>query len=102
MSKSCSIACSCCRLRRLFLAGLLALAAFVLVVKEAYLPTRQRPDDAVARERKAYLVQLEAEQERLATTYGWEDKAKGIVRLPIERAMELTLQELQPPSAKHE
>lgn len=32
-----------------------------------------------------------AEQEKL-TTYGWVDQAGGIVRLPIDRAMELTLQ----------
>lgn len=33
----------------------------------------------------------EAEQKAL-TTYGWVDRQKGIVRVPIDRAMQLTLQ----------
>lgn len=32
------------------------------------------------------------EQEHDTTTYGWVDKAAGKVRLPIDRAMELSLQ----------
>ena len=30
-----------------------------------------------------------AAEERTLTTYGWEDRSKGIIRLPISRAMEL-------------
>jgi hypothetical protein len=37
-----------------------------------------------------YLLR-QGEAEKL-TTYGWIDKEQGLVRLPIERAMELTLQ----------
>lgn len=37
-----------------------------------------------------YLLR-QAEQAKL-TTYGWIDKSSGVVRLPIDRAMELTLQ----------
>ncbi len=32
------------------------------------------------------------EQAELATTYGWVDKSQGIVRLPIEVAMDLAIQ----------
>ena len=32
-------------------------------------------------------------------TYAWQDKEKGFVRVPIERAMELTLQEWKNPAA---
>lgn len=37
--------------------------------------------------------QKAAEQERL-TQYGWVDEEKGVVRLPVERAMELVLEEI--------
>jgi hypothetical protein len=37
-----------------------------------------------------YLLR-QAEEERL-TSYAWVDKGSGVVRIPIERAMELTLQ----------
>ena len=40
-------------------------------------------------------LQAQREQDTAALTgYGWIDKNKGVVRLPIERAMELTLADL--------
>jgi hypothetical protein len=36
---------------------------------------------------------LTAEEQRLATTHGWVDRDKGIVRVPLDRAMELVLKE---------
>jgi hypothetical protein len=38
------------------------------------------------------LQQLRGQEERLLSTYGWVDKAKGVVRIPIDRAMELQLE----------
>lgn len=35
------------------------------------------------------LGKLRADDKQRLETYGWEDKPKGIVRVPIERAMEL-------------
>jgi hypothetical protein len=35
------------------------------------------------------------------TTLGWVDQPKGIVRLPIARAMEMTIQAYQNPEAAH-
>ena len=49
-----------------------------------------------AREEK--LKTLRQAEAKELTTYGWIDKNKGVVRLPIERAMELTVAEL---SSKH-
>ncbi len=43
--------------------------------------------------RKAYLEELREKQTRQATSYGWVDRKAGIVQLPIERAMELVVQE---------
>jgi hypothetical protein len=34
-----------------------------------------------------------AEQRRLTTSYGWIDRDGGLVRLPVERALELVLEE---------
>lgn len=38
------------------------------------------------------LRDLQASQRERLSTYGWIDESKGIVHLPIERAMELVLQ----------
>jgi len=38
------------------------------------------------------LLQYQAEQQSLLETYAWENRSTGIVRVPIERAMELLLQ----------
>ncbi len=38
------------------------------------------------------LQQVRAHEEQQLRTYGWVDKEKGIVRLPIDRAIDLTLQ----------
>lgn len=41
---------------------------------------------------KAEYRAYQARQQELATTYGWIDAEKRVVRLPIERAMELLLE----------
>ena len=38
------------------------------------------------------VYQLKGEQTRALHGYGWLDKANGVVHIPIERAMELTLE----------
>ena len=40
------------------------------------------------------LQALQSETSKSLTTYGWVDKAKGTVRIPIEEAMRLTAEEL--------
>jgi hypothetical protein len=39
------------------------------------------------------LKKMRAEEERYLNSYGWTDPARGTVHLPIERAMELLLQQ---------
>ena len=39
------------------------------------------------------LAKARAEDERLTTTYGWMDKGKGVVRLPVEVAMQKLIEE---------
>ena len=43
--------------------------------------------------RRAYLLDLQAKQQKQAASYGWVDRKAGIVHLPIDRAMELVAQE---------
>jgi hypothetical protein len=50
-------------------------------------------------ERKKALAEIRSAEAESLNHYGWVDQAKGIVRLPIDRAMELMLQEYQNPAA---
>jgi len=38
------------------------------------------------------MAKMRAAEEKVLTSYGWIDKDKGIVRIPIERAMEIFAQ----------
>ncbi|MDX2111251.1 MAG: hypothetical protein SFY80_13535 [Verrucomicrobiota bacterium] len=68
---------------------------FVFIVWVAYLPNRPGPiDQAVIDRRIAIRKKVAAEQHTAISTYGWVDQGKGIVRLPIEEAMSITIQRL--------
>jgi hypothetical protein len=43
-------------------------------------------------------ARLRAEEDAVLTSYGWVDKDHGVVRLPIDRAMELLVERGLPPS----
>lgn len=45
--------------------------------------------------RATKLAQLRATEQKAASSYGWVDAKNGVVRLPLERAMELTLNEIR-------
>jgi hypothetical protein len=45
-------------------------------------------------ERLKNLAQLDADNQKTLTSYHWVDKSKGIVGIPINRAMELVLKDL--------
>jgi hypothetical protein len=38
------------------------------------------------------LQQLREQEDRVLGTYGWADKKNGVVRIPVQRAMELQLE----------
>jgi hypothetical protein len=44
------------------------------------------------------LAQLRASQQAELHSYGWIDEAGGVARIPIERAMELTVEEINRPA----
>ncbi|MEP6663569.1 MAG: hypothetical protein ABJC04_07880 [Verrucomicrobiota bacterium] len=52
-----------------------------------------------ALERIKNLKEMRAADFDAVNNYGWQDQAKGLVRLPVARAMEITLQEWQNPAA---
>lgn len=85
-------------------AWILAIAGTMLIVGWlAWLvAARTRPpgvDQVRAELRRKNLAEMRAENHLATTTYDWVDKAKGIVRLPTARALELTLQFWQDPAA---
>jgi hypothetical protein len=48
---------------------------------------------ATPESRREYLAALVAKQEKQAGSYGWVDRKAGIVQVPVDRAMELVVQE---------
>ena len=51
-------------------------------------------EEVRAKKRVENLKTVREEADKALTTYGWIDKNKGVARIPIERAMELTVAEL--------
>jgi len=52
-------------------------------------------EEGRAKARAEKLKAAHEEWDKAAASYGWVDKAKGVARIPIQRAMELTLADLQ-------
>lgn len=79
--------------------GAAVVGAFLIVaglVWVMYHFTQPAPlgEDRAAVRRKA-LVELRSANEDVLNNYGWQDQAKGIVRLPIAQAMKVTETEWQ-------
>ena len=51
-------------------------------------------EEVRAKKRVENLKTVREEADKALTTYGWIDKTKGVARIPIERAVELTVAEL--------
>ena len=77
-------------------AALGGFAIFGLILLVAYLPNKAAPvGDGVKtpEQRKTALAELHGKEQTAATTYAWIDQPNGVVRLPLDRAIELTIQE---------
>ncbi len=77
------------------------LAKRIYVNHRAPAPQNQAPDNlpkdlawrATPAARRAHLADLREKQAKQAGAYGWVDQKAGVVQLPIERAMELIVEE---------
>ncbi|MFT3869492.1 MAG: hypothetical protein QM715_13640 [Nibricoccus sp.] len=70
---------------------------FVLILVIAYLPGKPAPlpeGTKTPQERAQILRDMRAKETAATTTYGWVDQSKGVVRIPVDRAMQLTIDEL--------
>jgi len=72
-------------------------ASFVWLAKKIYTPNAAAVQTVegvkTPPERKALLQEHRQKEHADATTYGWVDQKAGVVRLPIERAIELTVRD---------
>lgn len=78
--------------------GTLAIMAILVTV----LLRVTRPEDLAAiraRERLQFREEVRAAEAQAISRYAWQDQAKGLVRVPIDRAMELVIKEWQNPAA---
>jgi hypothetical protein len=83
------------------------LSLFGVIAHRVYLgvrpaaPQNESPDNlgkdqawrATPASRREYLAELRKKQAAQAATYAWVDRKNGIVQLPIDRAMDLVVQE---------
>jgi hypothetical protein len=74
----------------------LLFALFGVIVLAVIGPAPRGSDyeETRAKKRAELLKTSREEAAKALTTYGWIDKNKGVARIPIERAMELTIAEL--------
>ncbi|MBI5689458.1 MAG: hypothetical protein HZC55_05120 [Verrucomicrobia bacterium] len=94
----------------LFTIGLLLVvfAAFLVVVRYLYTPAAEAPYNAAAENlpkdmewrataelRRKALAELRAKETKQAASYAWIDQKAGVVQLPLDRAMDLTVQHYQ-------
>jgi hypothetical protein len=98
------------RFAMLFIVGIIAFTVLTMVVLFFVYPLLT-PEGARARRETAEEVQrrlppapvlqanpavdmqrFRAEEQRKVSTYGWVDERRGIVRVPVERAMEMVAQ----------
>src|SRR5260370_30618605 len=71
---------------------LLVVLAIFLVAQRGNIPT---VDEQTAEVRLKNLAELNAENQKILTRYHWIDKNKGVVGIPINRAMDLVGAQLQ-------
>jgi hypothetical protein len=77
--------------------GSFLIVAGLVWVMQQY--TKPAPvNQARVAERKKFQAEIRAAEADALHSYGWQDQGKGLVRLTIERAKELTLQEYKNPA----
>ncbi len=83
----------------LFIGIASAVAVFLIVVLLQIVYHRMQETETTRKARAPEeLAQLRAAQQAELTGYAWIDEGQGVVRIPVERAMELTVEELNRPA----
>ena len=84
------------RQKRGAFAGLIIVLLFAVLVALLVWQRQGIPtvEDVRKEERLKILADLNAENQKILTQYRWIDKSKGIVGIPIDRAMNLVLADL--------
>jgi len=80
----------------IFIVGLILMALFYLG-SQYLLSSNPTPDEEAARAelRAKNLEELQKDNEQKLNHYSWADKAKGTVRIPVDKAMELVIPTLR-------
>lgn len=74
---------------------------FLFIVLIVYVPNRdEKPGAEFVEERLAIRAEVNATQESKISRYAWENQAEGVVRIPVERAMDLVVRELRNATAE--
>jgi len=84
-----------------YLAALLGafLIMFALVKAMQHYTSPPPVNQERAAERRQALIEMRAATAQELQEYGWRDQGKGLIRLPVARAMEVALQEWKNPAA---
>lgn len=82
------------------LAALLLVAVLVWAMKHYTTPPSLLAEQAATRYQN--LAELRAAEKEAMESYGWIDEGKGIVRLHIDRAVDLTVEKGRDPQAARE
>ena len=75
-------------------AGFLGLASLAFLLRPLGV-TSDTVTDSAAKVRLEKISKLRTEQDKLADSFGWVDKAKGIGHIPIAQAMDLVIPQLR-------
>src|SRR6266511_6260276 len=73
---------------------LFALFGVIVLAVIGPMPRGSDYEETRAKKRVENLKTLREEADKALTTYGWIDKNKGVARIPVGRAMELTVADL--------
>lgn len=75
------------------IAGVLVVLLTIILLQALYYRTESDLYTEVYSQPLLDVIQVRAQQQELLNGYLWVDRDKGIVRLPIDRAMELVVRE---------
>jgi hypothetical protein len=93
----------CCDKTKIAVYAVAILGTFLIIAGLTKLMQTRTDAGRVGQEqaeaRRKNLAASQAEATQALKNYAWQDQGKGLVRLPIDRAMELSLQEWQNPQA---